>query len=542
MSKLTISIIQAINDKNLFRPLFKDLKTWASWIVFLKSLFSLPMDEAELDLYRQCTGRTLPPERPFVEAFIPTGRRSGKSFVSSLLAVFLACFRSYEKYLAPGERAHIIIIAADRNQAQVIFRYVKGFIKSIPLLAAMVESEKTESIDLNNLVTIEVFTCSYKSVRGFTAAAVICDEIAFWRADDGKNPGTEVLRALRPALATIPGAPLLAISSPYSRFGPLWDMFNKHYGRDDSDVLIWRASSTLMNSTLNQKMIDREREQDPEAARAEWDAEFRSDLETFMPEEAITAVTIQGRFELLPMPNITYSAFVDPSGGRHDAACMAIAHVEDKKVILDVARQWKAPHVPAQVVQEQADILRSFGLSKVTGDRYAGAYPEQEYLKYGITYEASEKNKSEIYLDFLPLILSGSIELLDNKTLFNELRSLERRTRSGGHDSVDHPPRMHDDLANAVAGVCVKLGIVWEPGFIGYLRNELAERNKAIEDERKPAAAPPVPNIFINGSSTTGGGGKLKQGPYDFPTQQGFSSASDTTRAFNEAYGKFLKR
>ena len=461
MSKTAINIIQAICDSNLFKPLFRKMETWKSWIVFLKALFALSMNEDELALYRQCTGRTKPPEKPFVEAWIPTGRRSGKSFIAALIAVFLACFRDYRNYLSPGERAHVIIIAADRNQAQVIFRYIKGFIKLIPMLAAMLESEKTESVDLNNRVTIEVFTCSYKAVRGFTAAAVICDEIAFWRADDGRNPATEVLRALRPAMGTIPGALLIALSSPYSRSGPLWDTFNRHHGKDESDILCWQAATRVMNPTISQALIDREMELDPENARAEFYAEFRSDLEAFISEEAIAAITIQGRYELPPQLNITYTAFVDPSGGRKDAASLSIAHItKESKVILDLARRWTAPHDPANVVKEQAEILKAYRIKKVIGDKYAGAWPEQEYRKYGITYQAAEKDKSGLYLDFLPLALSGSVELLDNKQLFTELRSLERRTRKGGRDLVDHPPKGHDDLVNSVAGVCVQLGVL----------------------------------------------------------------------------------
>ena len=184
-----MNIIKAINDPHLFKPLFRDLKTWASWVVFLKALFALAMTGSELAIYRQCTGREKPPSEPFREAWVPTGRRSGKSFIAALVAVFLACFRDYRPYLAPGERAMILIIAADRYQAQVIFRYVKGFLASNPMLSKMVEAEKTESIDLANRVTIQVATCSYRSIRGFTAAAVICDEVAFWRADDGGEPG-----------------------------------------------------------------------------------------------------------------------------------------------------------------------------------------------------------------------------------------------------------------------------------------------------------------------------------------------------------------
>jgi hypothetical protein len=68
--------------------------------------------------------------------------RSGKSFTAALVAVFLACFRDYRPHLAPGERAHILVIAADRSQAQVILRYIKGFLSSNPMLSKMVEAEK----------------------------------------------------------------------------------------------------------------------------------------------------------------------------------------------------------------------------------------------------------------------------------------------------------------------------------------------------------------------------------------------------------------
>jgi hypothetical protein len=379
--------------------------------------------------------------------------------MAALVGVFLACFKDYRGYLSPGERAHILIVAADRAQAGVILRYVKGFMASNPMLSKMVESEKAESVDLTNGVTIQVMTCSYRSIRGFTVVAAICDEIAFWRSEENSaNPATEVLRAIRPALATIPDSLLLCISSPWARTGPLYEAFTRHHGRDDSDVMVWSAPTLTMNPTISQKIIDRDSEIDPEMARCEWGAEFRSDLESFLTLEAIEAVIVQGRYELPPVfasnLNLGYRAFVDPSGGRRDAATLAITHKEGERVLLDVARAWKSPHEPATVVWEMAGVLKSYGLSRVTGDRYAGAWPEQEFLKYGIRYEASDKDKSALYLAFLPMVLSGQVELLDLKMLKSELVGLERRARSGGRDSVDHGPRGHDDLANAVAGAC----------------------------------------------------------------------------------------
>jgi hypothetical protein len=48
---------------------------------------------------------------------------------------------------------------------------------------------------------------------------------------------------------------------------------------------------------------------------------------------------------------------------------------------------------------------------------------------------------------------SKRLELLDIEKLKTEFRRLERRRGRSGKDSIDHPPRGSDDIANAVAGV-----------------------------------------------------------------------------------------
>jgi hypothetical protein len=91
----------------------------------------------------------------------------------------------------------------------------------------------------------------------------------------------------------------------------------------------------------------------------------------------------------------------------------------------------------------------------VTGDRYAGEWPREQFRKNSVAYEPAEQNKSQIYGELLPLLNSGRIELLDHARLAAQLCNLERRTTRGGRDSIDHPPHAHDDLANAVAGALV---------------------------------------------------------------------------------------
>jgi phage terminase large subunit-like protein len=151
--------------------------------------------------------------------------------------------------LAPGERGTLMVIAADRRQARVVFRYVEGLLDEVPMLAALVQSRTREAIHLTNRVTIEVHTASFRAVRGYTLIGAICDEVAYWRAEESANPDVEIINALRPGMATVPGALLLCIGSPYARRGALWEAYRTHYGRDGDPVLVWQADTRSMNTT-----------------------------------------------------------------------------------------------------------------------------------------------------------------------------------------------------------------------------------------------------------------------------------------------------
>lgn len=100
-------------------------------------------------------------------------------------------------------------------------------------------------------------------------------------------------------------------------------------------------------------------------------------------------------------------------------------------------------------------LLHSYQIHQVIGDRYGGEFPRELFRKHAVSYEPSAKPKSDLYLNFLPLLNSKRADLLDHDRLVNQLVGLERRTARGGRDSIDHAPGGHDDIANAVAGVCV---------------------------------------------------------------------------------------
>jgi hypothetical protein len=458
-----MNILRALGDEKVFAPFFKG-DSWSAWRSFLAALFALPMTPEQAEVYRKHTGRSvLPGVRPS-EGWLICGRRSGKSFVLATVAVFLAAFRDWKPFLGPGERGTIMIIAADRRQARVCMRYVTGLLRSVRMLSALIESEARESINLRNRVTIEVHTASFRSTRGYSIIAALLDELAFWPTDEGSSePDVEVINAIRPGMATIPGATLLCASSPYARRGVLFDAYRKHFGKDGSPVLVWHAPTRVMNPTLPQHVIDAATEADPVSAAAEYGAEFRSDIESFVSRDAVEACVAFGVRERAPVPDITYTAFVDPSGGSADSFTLAIGHQQDATAVVDAVREVRPPFSPEAVVAEFAALLKGYGISAVTGDRYAGEWPREAFRKLGISYAPAARPKSALYADMLALINSRQVELLDHPRSIAQLCALERRTARGGRDSIDHGPGAHDDVANAIAGLVT--GLSGTPGY-----------------------------------------------------------------------------
>jgi hypothetical protein len=452
-----ITILDAINDPQLFAPWFKNAATWQAWLSFLCALFALPMTREQRRIYRECTGRQHVPSDPAEEGWLCIGRRGGKSFIMALVAVFLACFRDYRPFLAPGERATVMVIAADRKQARIVLRFVRALLTRVAMLAQMVQREWNEGFDLSNGTTIEVHSASFRSTRGYSLAAVIADEVAYWRTDDSAEPDYEIINALRPGMATIPGALLLCASSPYARRGELWRAHRSHYGKEGDPILVWQADTQTMNPSVPKRIIEAAYERDPASAAAEYGAQFRSDIEAFIAREVVEACIDTSVRERPPLSSTAHVAFVDPSGGSSDSMTMAVGHREDKAVILDCLRERRPPFSPDAVVEEFAATLKSYGITKVTGDRYGGEWPRERFKVYGITYECAEKPKSVLYQTMLPCLNARTIALLDNDRLVSQLCSLERRTARGGKDSIDHAPGGHDDLANVTAGVCTLL-------------------------------------------------------------------------------------
>jgi len=244
-----------------------------------------------------------------------------------------------------------------------------------------------------------------------------------------------------------------------------------------------QAPTTVMNPTIDQKIIERSRRDDATAAASEWDAEFRTDLSSLLDDATIDAAIVHGRpMDLPPDKDANRFAFLDVSGGRSDASVICVGHKGgDGQFVLDAIRSRKAPHDPAEVLKEFVALAKEYGCRELTGDNYAGSWLSGAVQKLGMTYHRSRLNKSQLYLESVPVWMQGKVEIPNHPVLIRELRLLERRTSRSGKDSVDHPQgaNSHDDHANALVG-CMNLVMKPQQARTGWVGVSVYQDGYAI--------------------------------------------------------------
>lgn len=485
--KPTVSIRKALSDPKLLGAALEG-ESWKPWWVLLIAAMGERLTADERALLKTLTGREREPLKRVDELACVIGRRGGKSRAMSVLATYIAGLCDHSDALVPGERGVLLCVALDQKVASIILNYATALFEGSPILKQLIANRTADALELTNGISLEVRPASFRRLRGPTYVAVIADELAYWYTEANyANPDIEVLTAVEPGLATT-GGPLILASSPYAKSGVLWSTYKQHFGKDgDPGTLVAHGASRVFNPTLSQRVIDRALAKDRPRALAEYLAEFRQDIEGFVALEVVEACVGDYR-EQLAAPSTTYRAFVDPSGGSEDSFTLAISHRDFRNncVVIDAVRERAPPFSPEQVVAEFALLCKSYRISRVTGDRYAGEFPRELFRKLGISYDLAKDTKSELFRDFLPLLNSVRVTLPRNDRLVAQIVGLERRVSAGGRETITHAEHSHDDLANAVAGTAKLSGSSGYSIFSGWLDDEPPREDpKAVEERRR---------------------------------------------------------
>lgn len=383
----------------------------------------------------------------------------------------------------------IIYVANDEDQADENLDFTKKLYRVNPILLNEVQI-KSNVIELKNGTGYIEIVASKNAdgLHGRSYRLLCFDELH-------AQPDYRVLEALELDPTRPDAQQLFASYSPLTpKPGtPITDMLRQYQDRVDSRFYVFSRFGSIeeANPAMGGPLGSTKEEIDSARFRLptwHWRRLYLNlpgqGADSAYDAGAIEACVVRGRRSLPPQPGVTYYAFVDMSGGGSDDSTLAIAHGDEEgltvlDLVTDQGLRAGGTFSPAQAVSRFVEVLKLYRCHSVTGDNFAKNWPRDEFAKFGVHYEAADRNRSELYAALEPRINAGTVELLDADKLIAQLISLVRRG-----NKIDHQSGEHDDWANAVAGVLTTVAAQQAQGE-AYMFNFLTGQEIISEDEQR---------------------------------------------------------
>lgn len=424
--------------------------------VVLRCLYGLPLNDKQLAIYKLMTGLKEEFEAGIekTEANLDIGARGGKSFLTSIVAIYEATRDKWRQYLNPGETGYAVIIATRQKQAEDIIQIACSRMLEDSDISWMLKDQPLKaSLELTNGMVIASFPCNSTAARGLPIILLIFDEIA-WYMTEGVKADEGIFNALNPRRAQFPGAKCMKITTPAGKQGLFWREFDEGFkvpGR-----LTIKAHTRLMNPVIPQDFIDKEYKRDPDNAAREFGAEFAETVSGFFAS-CIDQLKACFNFNVDDMPyeaGCDYYSAIDQSGlsGR-DKFGYAIAHKDSRynKIIVDCVREWDTKDAD-YIMEEIRQLNTIYHCRDITKDGYAGGWVTNALEKRGLTVFDSER-LPVVYVNLKTLVLAQRLALPDHPSLVSSLLQTQAFYSKSNNLTIGHERTSagHGDLANAVA-------------------------------------------------------------------------------------------
>ena len=456
-----------------------------------------PEGAATPALYEQVLGRPWGDDlrTPKQVVLLMAGRGSGKSLLAALRAVYVSANCSLAG-LAPGESAHVVVVAPVAKLADQVLKYSRGFLLGSGLAA----KAGATAIEFRRGSTLSVHAASSGglNVRGKALAGAVLDEAGFFRHATG-NAVTARMIVDAITYRLRPGAQILLTTTPWVRAGYWYDLYDREFGRSER-ALVLRAPSYALNPAWTPPA-----ENTSEAARLrEVEAEPVEDEEAGLCTAVQFAKATEGRDEGdLPVMGggSMYQDALDLAGGGADKTAYAIGHLEGADgVVVDLVRSW-GRDVPLEArMGEISTLRRRYRIrADLACDQFAFEAAAALGRVYGVSLRLDTTHRASMYGAAGELLRDARISLPRSNLLRSQFMSISLHAAGGGTIKVEIPRDVsggHCDEAVAVVLLCSVLRANRYVLPIG------AARVRARSVERSNAAAKPDA-----GEVVWGGGG-----------------------------------
>lgn len=430
--------------------------------------------------------------------FVPrAGRRGGKSSTLSRLGVTEALYG--EHVIPPGDVGVVAIISTRAPEAEERLRTIKAILDALRVKY----KPATNGIELvGKRIAFRVHVATIAGVSGFTGIFVLCDEVAKWRdLDTGTNPATEVIRSVRPTLATQPYGKIVLSSSPLGTLDAHYDAFEA----GETELQCTAQAPTWMANPSPETTEEQTRILEPDETT--WQREYAAIPQAEAESSLLSAVKVDEALKRAsphePHPRFYYVATIDPAT-RRNAWTFSVSTQDEHGVFHVVhSREWmgspKRPLVSGQVFRDiKTDLVRFNNLTHVWSDQYA-ADPLKEIARNEGLYLHTEpwttSMHEEAYENLKVVANQDRLTLTGEKNVRNDLLGIRTViTRSGLRYDLLKQGQRHSDFAPCIAMGILKARVRAKPlepeKNIEQLHREwrdnwLAERKRDREREER---------------------------------------------------------
>lgn len=436
----------------------------------------------EPEIYELMTGRIyrqrhiLDKDRSISMIDFICGRRSGKSTIASILAIYYAIIENWKPYLTKTPYATVLILSHSKEFSEEVMDMMKGMINESDLLSGLVSKRYKNTATTINLevpflvegelqisrVQIRVGAASSKTTRGKATCVVLCDEIAFWNLDENmKETDYKIMKAVRPALLQFDDKGLLIkLSSPAIKQGVLYNEYKKWMDSTlPESYIVFKAPSWVWNTILPKRRFIDEWKIDPDGFDSEYRSNFVDSVSDFLNSNFIDLCKITGTEFEAPEAGktTTYSAAID-AAYKGDTFTFSVVGNTENRIKQYICKGWegdkKDPVKISEVAQYIRTICKEYGINSVSADQYSFEPLREIFETYGVTLvEKTFTNtfKKKIYFNLKRLINSQQLDLLDHEKLLKELKEINVTQTGSGQIKIGHPPGGSDDYADSLA-------------------------------------------------------------------------------------------
>jgi hypothetical protein len=422
-------------------------------------LFSDEIDsKLRHQIYEKCTNRY-----KFQELVLVLGRRSGKSFLVSAIALYelyrlISMGHPQARYgLMEFDQIVLLNVAKNEEQAKnAIFSKIKQTVLASPYFNPFIgkdtelemrfltdhdikENERRTAQGLNPFsgsLTLKCGSSSASGLVGLTCWCIIMDEIA---AMAGDNPDSGLDYALyddlKPSLATFgKDGKMMMLSNPKGPIGLLHDLHENRV--EDPTTLIMRLPTWLANPNIGKEFLDNEKKKNPSEFQMQYGAEFGASSQDPM----FMADLINSMFSSMSMVKrkeyadnmFEYYCHLDPAR-TSDYYALCVAHTEPmygtvgpdnrplKRVVIDHIHFWnpmsKNQPIDTREVEDYViDLHKRFRFKQVSVDQWNSQSSIIRLKTAGINIVEKHFNKQykeDIYTELSQLIREERIDMYD---------------------------------------------------------------------------------------------------------------------------------